>query len=217
MEQIVKRTSSKLLNYKETRLLASILPLVDTNGSVEELTLILPGLALLQSLRTKYLVSWLVFLRIVKRVCHQWRTSAIPLKTSQLCDVKQEDLRNCTSQVNTNGSTTLQLYLQLPSSFCWGESQGKWRPQQLWPTMTLGWIGPTPKRRELLGIVGTWSTSCDLCNCLLFALCILDSVLQLSCVLLECVLYLVLMIDLASQSYKLPKMYFPLILLRLLE
>jgi hypothetical protein len=41
-----------------------------------------------------------------------------------------------------------------------------------------------PKHRELLGIVGTWSTSCDFCNCLLFSLCVLDSVLQLSCVFL---------------------------------
>jgi hypothetical protein len=57
MEQIVKRTSSKLPNYKERRLLASILPLVDTNGSVKKLTLFIPGLALLQSPRTKYLVA----------------------------------------------------------------------------------------------------------------------------------------------------------------
>jgi hypothetical protein len=57
MEQIVGRTSSKLPNYKERRLLASILPLVDTIGSVKELTLFLPGLALLQSPRTKYLVA----------------------------------------------------------------------------------------------------------------------------------------------------------------
>jgi hypothetical protein len=33
-----------------------------------------------------------------------------------------------------------------------------------------------PKYRALLGIIGTWSTSCDFCNCLLFALCVLDSV-----------------------------------------
>jgi hypothetical protein len=49
MEQIVERMSSKLPNYKERRLLASILPLVDTNGSVKKLTLVLPGLALLKS------------------------------------------------------------------------------------------------------------------------------------------------------------------------
>jgi hypothetical protein len=98
----------------------------------------------LQSLRIKYLVAWLVFTRSVGRVCHQWHTSAIPLKTSQPCEVIQEDLCNCTSQVNINISTTLQLYAQLPSIFCWSESQREWRHQQLWPTMTLGWIGLTP-------------------------------------------------------------------------
>jgi hypothetical protein len=91
------------------------------NGYVKELTLFLPGLALLQFPRTKYLVAWLVFIRFVERVCHQWHTSAIPLKTSQPCDVIQEDLQIYTSQVNINGSTTLQLHHQLPSSFCWRE------------------------------------------------------------------------------------------------
>jgi hypothetical protein len=33
-----------------------------------------------------------------------------------------------------------------------------------------------PKYRALLGVVGTWSTSCDFCNCLLIALCVLDIV-----------------------------------------
>jgi hypothetical protein len=51
-----------------------------------------------------------------------------------------------------------------------------------------------PKYRALLGIVGTWSTSCDFCNCLLFALCVLDNV----CSCLECFLsaycYLVLVL-----------------------
>jgi hypothetical protein len=106
--------------------------------------LFLPGLALLQSPRTKYLVAWLVFIRFVEGVCHQWHTLAIPLKTSQPCDVIQEDLQNRTSQVNINSSTTLLLHHQLPSSFCWSERQGEWRHQQLWPTMTLGWIGLTP-------------------------------------------------------------------------
>jgi hypothetical protein len=84
-------------------------------GYVKELTLFLPGLTLLKSPRTKYLVPWLVFIRFVGQVCHQWHTSAIPLKTSQPCDVIQEDLQIYTSQVN--GSTTLQLHNQLPSSF----------------------------------------------------------------------------------------------------
>jgi hypothetical protein len=175
MEHIVRRTSSKLSNYKERRLLASILPLLDTNCSVKKLTLFLPGPTLLQSPRTKYLVAWLVLIRFVGRVCQQWHTSAIPLKTSQSCDVIQEDLQNCTSQVNINGSTTLQLHHQLPSNFFWSKSQGEWRHQQLWPTMTLGWIGLT-QYHELLGIIDTWSTSRDFCNCLLFALCVLDSV-----------------------------------------
>jgi hypothetical protein len=36
MEQIIKRTSSKLPNYKERRLLASISPWVDTNCFVKK-------------------------------------------------------------------------------------------------------------------------------------------------------------------------------------
>jgi hypothetical protein len=51
-----------------------------------------------------------------------------------------------------------------------------------------------PKYCVLLGIFGTWSTSCDFCNCLLYALCVLDSV----CSCLECFLsvycYLVLVL-----------------------
>jgi hypothetical protein len=144
MEQLFRRTSSNLPSCKERRVLTTISPLVDTNDSVKKLTLFLPGLALLQLPRTKYLVAWLVFIRFVERVRHQWHTSAIPLKTSQPYDLIQEDLQNSTSQVNINGSTTLQLHHQLPSSFCWSKSQGEWRHQQLWPTMTLGWIRLTP-------------------------------------------------------------------------
>jgi hypothetical protein len=33
-----------------------------------------------------------------------------------------------------------------------------------------------PKYRKLLGIVGTWCTPCDSCNCLLIALCVLGIV-----------------------------------------
>jgi hypothetical protein len=48
-----------------------------------------------------------------------------------------------------------------------------------------------PKYRVVLGIVGTWSTSCDFCNCLLFALCVLDSICScLVCFLSVCVLLL---------------------------
>jgi hypothetical protein len=57
MEQIFRRTSSNLSCYKERRVLPNILPLVDTNGSIKKLTLFLPGLALLQSPRNKYLVA----------------------------------------------------------------------------------------------------------------------------------------------------------------
>jgi hypothetical protein len=116
MEQTLEGRLQNLSSRKGRRILTNISPLVDTNCSVKKLTLFLPGLALLQSPRTKYLVAWLVFIRFVGRVCHQWHTSAIPLKTSQPCDVIQEDLQNCTSQVNFNGSTILQLHHQLPSS-----------------------------------------------------------------------------------------------------
>jgi hypothetical protein len=57
MEHLFRRTSSDLANCKERSVLINILPLVETNGSVKELTLFLPGLALLQSPRTKYLVA----------------------------------------------------------------------------------------------------------------------------------------------------------------
>jgi hypothetical protein len=44
-----------------------------------------------------------------------------------------------------------------------------------------------PKYRALLGIIGTWSTSCDSCNCLLIALCVLYSVCNcLMCFLNVC-------------------------------
>jgi hypothetical protein len=114
------------------------------NGYVKELTLFLPRLALLQSPRTKYSIAWLEIFRSVTRHCHIWRTSMILPKISHQYDARREDLQNCTSQVNLNDSTTLQLHHQLPSIFCWSESQGEWRHQQLWPTMTLGWIGLTP-------------------------------------------------------------------------
>jgi hypothetical protein len=44
-----------------------------------------------------------------------------------------------------------------------------------------------PKYRALLGIVGTWSTSCDFCNYLLLP-CVFLIVFAVSCVFLECVL-----------------------------
>jgi hypothetical protein len=105
------------------------------NGYVEELTLFLLGLALLQSSRTKSSVAWLVFGRLVRRICHQWRTSAIPLKTSQPRDEIQEDLQICASQININGSTTTAIKFQLKPE------ARKWRSQRPWPTRPLGLIG----------------------------------------------------------------------------
>jgi hypothetical protein len=144
MEQIFRRTSSKLSSCKKKSVLTNILPLDDTNGSVKNLTLFLPGLALLQSPRTKYSIAWLEIFRPITRHCHIWKTSMTLPKTAHQCDARWEDLKICTSQLYIGSSTTLQLHHQLPSIFCWSESQGKWRHQQLWPIMTLGWIGLTP-------------------------------------------------------------------------
>jgi hypothetical protein len=83
---------------------------------VERLTLFLLGLAPLQSLRAKYSVAWLVFVRFVSRICHQWHTSAIPLKTLLVHVEMQEGLQIGTSQIIINGSTTKKLHHQLPSS-----------------------------------------------------------------------------------------------------
>jgi hypothetical protein len=78
-------------------------------GSVEELTLFLPGLALLQSPRTKYSIAWLEMFRHVTRHCHIWRTSMTLLKTSRQCDARREDLENCTFQIIMNGSSTTTI------------------------------------------------------------------------------------------------------------
>jgi hypothetical protein len=59
-----------------------------------------------------------------------------------------------------------------------------------------------PKYRALLGIVGTWSTSCDFCNWLLFALCVLDSVCSCLVCFLSVCCYLVLVLVLAYRPYK---------------
>jgi hypothetical protein len=90
---------------KGRRVWTNVLPLVHTNGSVKKLILFLLGHALLQSSRTKLSVAWLEIFRPGTRHCHIWRTSTIPLKTSQPCDDIQEDLQICTSQININGST----------------------------------------------------------------------------------------------------------------
>jgi hypothetical protein len=59
--------------------------------------LFLPGLALLQSPRTKRSIAWLEIFRPVTRHCHIWRTSRTLLKTSHPCDARWEDLKICTS------------------------------------------------------------------------------------------------------------------------
>jgi hypothetical protein len=116
VEQIFRRTSSNLSNHKERRVAIIVLPLVDTNGSVNELTFFLPRLALLQLPWIKYLVSWLEISRPITRCYHIWRNSMTLLKTSHSSDVRQEGLRVCTPQLNVNGSTTLHLPHRLLSS-----------------------------------------------------------------------------------------------------
>jgi hypothetical protein len=176
MKQIFRRTTWNLPNRKERRVLTIIMPLVDTNGSVKKLTLFLPGLAHLQSPRTKYLVAWLVFIRFVEHVSHKWHTSAIPLKTSQQCDVIQEDLQNCTFQVNINGSTHTATSPPTAIKFLLKRESRSMKTSTTMANHDPRINRTNPKYRALLGIVGTWSTSCDFCNCLLFALCVHDSV-----------------------------------------
>jgi hypothetical protein len=164
-----------------------MLPLVDTNGSVEKLTLFLPGLTLLQSPRTKYSIAWLEIFRHVTRHSHKWRTSMTLPKTSHPCDVIQEDSQNCTFQVNINGSTTLQLHHQLPSSFCWSESQGE-EDINIIANHDPRMNRTKPKYRAMLGVVGTWSTPCDFLQLFVVYLVCSWWCLQLLGVFLECVL-----------------------------
>jgi hypothetical protein len=183
MEQLLRRTSSNLSGCKERRKLTNNLPLVDTNGSVKKLTLFLPGLALLQSSRIKFSVARLEIFRPDTRHCRTWRTSTTFPKTSHPCNVSKSAYKICTSKLNVNSSTTLRLPHRLPSI------STEARVKQMKESATMANHDPrmkrtNPKYRALLGIVGTWSTSCDFCNCLLFALCVLDSV----CSCLECFL-----------------------------
>jgi hypothetical protein len=115
MEQIFKRTSSKLSNRKARRVLTITLPLLDTNGSVKKLTLFLPGLAPLQSSRTKFSVAWLEIFRPSMRHHCIWRTSTTFLKILHPCNVSKSTYRIYTSKLNVNSSTTLRLPHQLPS------------------------------------------------------------------------------------------------------
>jgi hypothetical protein len=115
MEQIFRRTSWNLPNCKARRVLTINLPLLDTNGSVKKLTLFLPGLAPLQSSRTKFSVAWLEIFRPGTRHHRIWRTSTTFPKTSHPCNVSQNTYKICTSELNVNSSTTLRLPHRLPS------------------------------------------------------------------------------------------------------
>jgi hypothetical protein len=59
-----------------------------------------------------------------------------------------------------------------------------------------------PKYRTLLGIVGTWSTSCDSCNCLLIALCVLDIVCSCLVCFLSVWCYMVLVLIFGLSAFK---------------
>jgi hypothetical protein len=83
--------------------------LVETNGFVKNLTLFLPGLAPLQSLRTKFSVAWLEIFRPGMRHCRIWRTSPTFPKTLQPCDVSKKTFKLCTSQILMNGSSTTTI------------------------------------------------------------------------------------------------------------
>jgi hypothetical protein len=157
----------------------------------------------LQSSRTKFSVAWLVFVRIVRRVYHQWHTSSIPLKTSQPGDVIQEDLQNCTSpsqyqwlnNTSTSPPTAIKFLLKRESR--------RMKTSRTRTNHDPRMNRTNPKYRALLGIVGTWSTSCDICNCLMFALWVLDSVCNcLVCFLnVCCYLVLVLVLTLGLKNH----------------
>jgi hypothetical protein len=144
MEHIFIRTSSNLPNRKERRVLKITLPLVDTNGSVKKLTLFLPGLASLQSSRTKFSVTWLQIFRPSTRHHRIWRTSTTFPKTSHPCNVSKTTYKVCTSELKCQQLNNTAATSSTTIDLNWSESQGEWRHQQLWPTMTLGWIGLTP-------------------------------------------------------------------------
>jgi hypothetical protein len=96
-------------------MLTNIFLLVNTNSFVKELTLFLPGLAPLQSSRTKFLVAWLEIFRPGMRHHRIWRTSTNFPKTSHPCNVSKSTYKICTSELNVNSSTTLWLPHRLPS------------------------------------------------------------------------------------------------------
>jgi hypothetical protein len=115
MKQIFGRTSWNLPNHKARRVLTITLHLLDTNGSIKKLTLFLPGLAPLQSSRTKFSVAWLEIFRPGTRHHRIWRISTTFPKTSHPCNVSKSTYKIYTSKLNVNSSTTLRLPHRLPS------------------------------------------------------------------------------------------------------
>jgi hypothetical protein len=175
-----------------------MLLLVDTNGFVKEMSLFLPGLALLQSSRIKFPVAWLEIFRPGMRHHRMWRTSTTFPKTSHPCNVSKSTYKICTSELNVSSSTTLRLPHRLPSI------STEARVKQMKESRTRTSHDPrmnrtNPKYHALLGIVGTWSTSCNFCNCLMFALWVLDSVCNCLVCFLNVCCYLVLLLVLASR------------------
>jgi hypothetical protein len=119
---------------------------VDTNRLCQEIDLV-PPWTLNFTVAKDQVLSCLTSIYFVGRVCHQWHTSAIPLKTSQPCDVIQEDLQLCTSQININGSTTAIKFLLKRES------------RRMETSTTMANHDPrmnrtNPKYRALLGLVG---------------------------------------------------------------
>jgi hypothetical protein len=189
MKQIFRRISWNLPNRKERRVLTIILPLVDPNGFVKKLTLFLPGLAPLQSLRTKFSVAWLEIFRPGTRHHRIWGTSTtFPLKTSQPCDEIQEDLQICTSPDQ-------HQWLDHNCHQVSAESRSKKMKESM--TMTnltprinrissIALIELTPNIASLLSLLGTHSTLCVLdvvCCCLVcfLSLCVVTLCLCLFC------------------------------------
>jgi hypothetical protein len=157
---------------KGRRVWTNILPLVHTNGSVKKLILFLLGHALLQSSRTKFSVAWLEIFRHGMRHHRIWRTSTTFPKTSHPCNVSKSTYKICTSKLKVNSLAMLRLPHRLPSI------STEARVKQMKTSTTMASNNPrmnrtNPKYRTLLGIVVTWSTSCDSCNCLLISLCVL--------------------------------------------
>jgi hypothetical protein len=114
--------------------------------------LFLPGLAPLQSSRTKFSVAWLEIFRAVMRHHRKGRTSTTFPKTSHLCNVSKSTYKICTSKLNDNSPTTLRLPHQLPSI------STEARVKQMKESTTMPNHDPrmnrtNPKYHELIGIL----------------------------------------------------------------